>query len=229
MLDNSTCLLTTPEVKESSNFTFSNDKRNSQDWGRSFPRQFCSKMAAFTNQIECPLHKLEVLMTHLSQVKIPPRKCRFNSFVFHSFYYCALGVTELLTWEEKWKERGGRKGLDVYFIGVWLSPFTDRWFLLRSLRCVLSDNPFSMGKHKQKVMQGTRIWEWHGSCKLSKQLTTHLRWDTVDPWRYTSSWLSCERAKQKDVSLLTLTRQGLLFQTQDSPRTDKFWLHGYAP
>jgi len=37
MLDNSTCLLTTLEVKESSNFTFSSDKRNSQNWDRSFP------------------------------------------------------------------------------------------------------------------------------------------------------------------------------------------------
>lgn len=133
MLDNSTCLLTTLEMNESSNFTFCTDKRNSQDWGRSFPWQFCSKWQLFVHlQIKLNAHYTSCKCSchTVARWKSAPRKCRCNSCVFHSFYYCALGVTELLTWEEKWKEGGGRKGLDVYFIGGWLSPFADRWLYL---------------------------------------------------------------------------------------------------
>lgn len=162
MLDNSTCLLTTLEMNESSNFTFSTDKRNSQDWGRSFPWQFCSKWQLFVHlQIKLNAHYTSCKCScHLlARWKSAPCKCRCNSCVFHSFYYCALGVTELLTWEEKWKKGEGKEGLDVYFVGGWLSPFADRWFVLRSLRCVFSGNPYSLSKHKQKEKQGTRIWQ----------------------------------------------------------------------
>lgn len=41
-----------------------------------FPSNSAGKMAAictFTNQIECPLHMLQALMPHLSQVKIHPQ------------------------------------------------------------------------------------------------------------------------------------------------------------
>lgn len=188
-------------------------------------------ICAFTNQIECPLHELLVPRHILARWKSAPRKCRCNSRVFHSSCNCALGGTEWLAWEEKWKEGGKRKGLDVYFIGQWLSPSTDRWFLLRSLMCAHSDNPYSLSNHKRKGMKGIRIWEQYKSFKLSKQLTALRRCDRVGRWRYTGSWLWCERAKQKDIRLLTLTSKGLLFQIQDSlerhsPRTAKFWIQG---
>lgn len=158
-----------------------------------------SAICAFTNQIECPLHELLVPCYILARWKSTPLKCRCNSCVFHSFCNCVLWVTEQLAWEEKWKKGRKRKGLNVYFIGQWLSPFTDRWFLLRSLMCAHSDNPYYLSNHKQKGMKGTRIWEQYGSCKLSKQLTTLRRCGRVDCWRYTSSWLLCERDRKTFV------------------------------
>lgn len=154
-LDNSTCLLTTLEAKESSNFTFSSDKRNSQDWGRSFPCQFCSKMAAicaFANQIEWPLHKLQMLMPLLARWKSAPRKCRCNSCVF------IPSITVLWEWLSCSLERknGRKEGEEKDWMFILL--VDDYHPSLRSLRCVLSDNPYSLSKHKQE-MQGTRIWE----------------------------------------------------------------------
>lgn len=144
----------------------------------------------------------------LARWKSDPCKCRYDSCVFCSLYYCAPGVTELLVWEEKIDGRRGKKWIGCLIFGGWLSSYSDRWFLLGHWGLDSQIIPVFWARTRKKKcrQQGLRItWELQtikpGFLPFSKK-TQKIPEGT---WAIDSHVRTPNRRK----SLLFLIRKGL--------------------